>query len=221
MMVKMPYISTPIGLKENRISVLVVEAPEVLREIVDSLLRQKNGDDGTVVFSENFKEIPVRSCVEIITDPFSLDLNQRGIINGTVKYIDGIAENELFCETNDLRSRIEQYAELVVQESELPFQIKSTETIGKLLKAVGIYYEEEDLSLPEKILQYLRLSTYLNGTKCFVLLNLKQFLSVSEIELFYRSVQLEKYTLLLLESSVKSHLSEENVLILDKDLCII
>ena len=215
------YMNENIEIKENEVPVIVIESPSVLSSLIRDLIKQKGGEDGENVFSENHRPISVKKYIDIIIDPFNLDLNQTKIINGTLKYMDYIANGEMGEQTLHLRNSLESYAEIMIQEIQLPLYTDSIWDISKVIKAMGIHYEDNTLEMVEKLLQYIKISSFLFGTKCFVFLNLKQYLEREEIIAFYRDVSLEKANILLLESSVSYELENENIIILDKDLCVL
>lgn len=221
MIFKSCYIPELIHFEENRVPVIVIENPKIATKLICDLLVQKRGEDGDSVFSENYKPYSIKKYVEIITDPFSINLNGRSIMTKTLKYLERVAGTELLQETNLMKSTMESYADSLIEMSDLPLFVKDSWFISPVVKAMGIAYEDESLTLCEKILEYMKLCRMLCDTKCFVLVNMKQFLSREEVKLIYKDLLREKISFLLLETSVTYSLECEKLRILDKDLCLI
>ena len=221
MILKIPYISDPIEFKEGKIPVLIIENPKVLSNTILDFLSQKNGAEGETVFSENYKPLNFKKDIEIITDPFSVDLNSKKIINKTIEHLSSIAVTDCLEDTNKINSELEKYADDLIEKVNLPLEIPEILDISPFLKAMGICYDFKNLSLVEKLIEYIKLLTYLFDIKCFVILNLKEYLEKDELSKFYRELFLEKINCLIIEPSNKYILPEEKVTILDKDLCVL
>lgn len=221
MMFKTPFLSEPIVFRENEVPVLVVENAEVLRNIIADILSQKDGEDGKNIFSEQYKPLSIKKQIEIIIDPFSLSLNDRKIMNGTLQYINSVINMKLLSETVKIKGFLWRYVEQLMQEVELPFICQENFDVGAILKAIGLQYDEKNYSFQEKILEYLKIYRFLFDTQCFVFINLKSFLFLEELEMMYKDLQMEQIQIFLLESKVFEEVDGERQIILDKDLCVL
>ena len=75
-------------------------------------------------------------------------------------------------------------------------------------------------NLLEKLTDYIAAEAELLGTKCFIFVNLKQFLSYEELAELYKFAYYAKVYLLLLEGSfTESRHESEKHYIIDNDLC--
>lgn len=68
-------------LLENYVTVLVVENAGYLTEIVSSLKKQSEGEEGIFVLAENDKIEKIDKKLALVIDPFSISVNERKIIN--------------------------------------------------------------------------------------------------------------------------------------------
>ena len=68
-------------LLENYVTVLVVENAGYLTEIVSSLKKQSDGEEGIFVLVENDKIEKIDKKLALVIDPFSISVNERKIIN--------------------------------------------------------------------------------------------------------------------------------------------
>ena len=67
-------------LLENYVTVLVVENAGYLTEIVSSLKKQSDGEEGIFVLVENDKIEKIDKKLALVIDPFSISVNERKIM---------------------------------------------------------------------------------------------------------------------------------------------
>lgn len=91
--------------------------------------------------------------------------------------------------------------------------------ISVILKACGIRLTSADGSIAENLLDYMTVSRDLGGIDCFVLVNLRSFLGIDELEQFYQGVLYRKIPLLLLENRLGEPIPSEEIRVIDPDLC--
>lgn len=79
----MKLVHSELGIKivivENRANVLVVENPMIFRKIIEDVLNQINGFDGELVLSTDDKLLALSKNIELVIDPFNIDLNSKKI----------------------------------------------------------------------------------------------------------------------------------------------
>ena len=95
------------------------------------------------------------------------------------------------------------------------------ENIPNLLKAYNVRLETEGVTLLERIVEYLRLLHQLCKIKVIIFVNLKTYLSDSELEQLYEFSAYEKMSFVLLENVHRNRLKNEKICIVDHDCCII
>lgn len=77
------------------------------------------------------------------------------------------------------------------------------------------------MTLPEKVMEYMLVSEKLKGTRAFVTVNLRSFISDLKTEQLFKSIVLHKINLICIETKEYSRLDTENVIIIDEDMCVI
>lgn len=220
MMLTHAYLSTPIKMKENEIPIWVVENPTIFAQLMQELLEQIEGEEGRFILSEKFEIIEPASNMQLITDLFSLNLNEKKIVSKIYNSLKEKSMTEDFLETSAIKSQISQYLELLLKDHDFPLYYHDDIDITALLKVcdvkIGLTYD----SLLEKILDYMLLCRNFLKTKCFVFVNLKCFLSQTDLTEFYRAIHYEKLKVVLIESTVREERIESEVVrILDHDMC--
>lgn len=95
------------------------------------------------------------------------------------------------------------------------------EDITWLLKGFNLGFENEGLSLSERLFEYMTAMTEYVGKKVFFTVGLRSYISDKEASELYKSVLLNGITLICIESHESVLLEQEQRMIIDKDLCII
>ena len=69
-----------IELSENQICVLIAESPSFFSKLIETLYKEKQDGDGKILLSENDKILSFSKMSEIIVNPFTIDPNERRIM---------------------------------------------------------------------------------------------------------------------------------------------
>lgn len=214
-----PLLCQPIEFKENFANVLVMESKQEFAAFIYELMHQHESDEGRFVLSENSKELQLKKYAELIINPFSLDINQKKIINGVLQSLCKIAESEeYFFQTRELLGSVNQYIEMLLEESDYPIIYEESEIIN-LLKSVNVSVADDSASLLEKIVDYMKLTRQLLGIRCFIFVNLLLYLDEQDVELLMQSIKYEKYNVLLVEALCPEKRDDMKITVIDKDLC--
>ena len=98
--------------EENKATEFLIDTPEKYQEIINKLLAQLKGEDDSIVFSENDKEVRLDKNADIILSPFQIDINNRKILAKI--YQEAIKEQQ---DTNtELMQQLHSYMERFVIE---------------------------------------------------------------------------------------------------------
>ncbi len=91
-----------------------------------------------------------------------------------------------------------------------------------LLRILDYRPNRETMSMPEQLLEYLRMQRAFFGKRLFILFGLKAIISQDELEGLLRSIRYEKLDVLLLDAYQRGPAAEgEALTIIDEDLCIL
>lgn len=186
---------------ENAVPVLTIEAPRQFRTLASELLRQCEGADGGFVLSESWEPLDIARICGIITDPLRLEFNGRQAATALTKWLKAEAMSERFhLQTQEAKQTLLQWFATIANESDEPLAWNDDLDTAQLLKAFNAHFEDEECTLPEKLLRYIRIAqSYLNQN-CFFFIHLKQYLSKVELQTFYKDVLYRKVRILLLEN---------------------
>ncbi len=219
MMLAHPLLQSPIEFKENRVPVLIVENGQLFRRLIGDLLAQENGEPGEFALSENAGLIEIGKNVQMTLNPLFPELDGRRIATKIQQMAVTAAEDQPG-KTAECLAALNDYGAALT--AAIPFNVtfSEMESADDVVKALAFRVDTEEMSVPEQLLEMMRLHRECFRKRLFVFVNLKSFFSENEITLFYQSVFYEKLSVLLLESGQKEPVRPcEEVRIIDKDLC--
>lgn len=206
--------------EENRVNVLVIENQSVLVDIVENLRIQSEGGDGDFVIADETKIYPFHQIARVILEPFSLHTNEKKMQTQLYQEMKQEMTESLFMEWNELQQKIIQYLDMVVLKMPYPITYTENVDINAFLKMVKVFLEEGEGFL-EKIVQYIRILSVLCGVRIIFFLHLKLFLSKEELSALYQEAAYNKIQLVLIESHTCDRIENEDICIIDKDMCMI
>lgn len=207
--------------EENKVNVLVVENSRMLFRLINELQIQIEGEDGAFVLSENGELLNISKEIELITDVFSLNLNERTSLNRLLNSLAGYAQSaEMINKSRELQIVLNEYMSELTQNEDLPVSFADEVNMQNLLKALGVEFESDYDNLCEKLLVYMRIMNRYFQKKVFVLVNLKTFVGEDELKDFYQNAFYEKLNLLLFENTERKSMDNaEEVTVIDEDMC--
>lgn len=211
-----------IELKENVMSVIVVEDVTLRLPIIEGLYSQVMGKDGNWLLVENEKNFELDKKAEIILEPFSLELNNKKVKTKLYQDIKAIAQDFCFSQGLEVHSHICSYLESLLERVPYPVKYEEEWNILELLKAYDMQLEEEYDSIYEKLFNYIKLINHVCGIGVFITVNIKQYLTEEQITELYKFAMYSKIQLVLIEFNMFNEKFDcEETYILDKDSCII
>lgn len=208
-------------LEENRVNVLVIENQRVLVNIIEMLRIQNEGNAGDFVIAADEKVYPFHQIARVILEPFSLDFNEKKMQMQLFQEIKEEINDSFFVEWTQLQQRMIQYLDEVLLKVPYPVIYAENIDINAFLKMVKVSLEKDGDGFLEKIVQYIRILSALCGVKVIFFLHLKMFLSEEELRALYQEAAYQKIQLVLIESIVYDKIENEDVCIIDQDMCII
>lgn len=215
-------IGLEIELKENKVSVIVIENTTIRLSLVEELYAQITGNDGNWVLVENEKEYDLAKNIDFILEPFTLQLNNRKVKTKLVQDLKVIAEEYFYIQGLEVYSLMCNYLENVLEKVSYPLKYKEEWNSSELFKMFNVELEEECENGYDKLFNYVKLVNQVCGTKIFVMLNMKQYLSENQLSELYKLSQYCKIQLVLIEFNASNPKLEcEDVYVLDNDRCII
>jgi len=211
-------LNDPIEFEEGHVNVLVIENPDYMSKIIKELLSQSDGVDGGFELFENNASIKISENLSIIVDPFSININERDILNKLYSIMKKDAlDEELYLTTNTFLSEIENNIKKIMERQPNLLESDIPDIVG-LFKLLNVHFIVSD-SLIERICDYVDISSKYRKIKLFVFVNLKSFLSVSEMIQLYAHLNYHKIHILLIENRQSPSIECEIARIVDTNLC--
>lgn len=73
----------------------IIESPKLYAYYLQELFLQQNGEEGRFVLSDKEKELNIAKNMEIIVNPFQIEINGRKILNKLYAELDQLSKSEL------------------------------------------------------------------------------------------------------------------------------
>ena len=137
--------------EQEMLSELVIESPEVFREYIQELHAQcEKHQAGRFVLSEGEKELDFVRKVELILNPFALEINGRKTVNRLYENLTELAKSEyMYKQTAEMMGKLQEYLLELEQYIDDTLEFDQMIEMSALLKAVGMKYEESAENLSE------------------------------------------------------------------------
>ncbi|WNY23124.1 hypothetical protein MmiHf6_04260 [Methanimicrococcus hongohii] len=208
----------PIEFKDGSINVLIIENPSFMTKMIGEIWGQSNNEEGGFELFENEKSLTFTNNVELIVNPFSADVNERDLLTKLYAEMKKDAlDEELFMSTNTFLSEIEKNVREIMERQKLLLESETPDVVG-LFKLLGVHFSVSN-SLVERMCDYIDICSEYRKTKLFIFVNLKSFLTESEIiQLYIHSTYLKK-PILLIENRQLPRLDYEIMRVIDLNLC--
>lgn len=219
-----PDLDLAIVLEARKVTTLVLEDLLFFRKFTAEIYHQIQGQDGSYVFAENNKIIEAKKDVILISDFLGLDINSKQILTKLQGKLVNLAneELELFTEVND---KVQEFLSLL--EENMPIELTHAENITPtdLVKIGDFAFRSNESDMVENVLSYLEIVSSMLRPKLFILINLRKYLTHTELEGVFRTVVNKDIPIFCIESGMvneDSIVAEwERIYTLDADLCLI
>ena len=179
---------------------------------------QAEGKSGKTIVSRDGKELTFAKCVEVISQFVPFELSRRSLVNKVIATIEKKAIQESYTSTMEIMTAIESFLMELIFDFPGDIVFQKIE-IGAIIKSIGIRFCEDYDSLGEKIIDYMELVTEYDQSKLFILINLRNFITDREAQLFIDTVLQHQYHVLMIEGNAHSSLSKEKRYLIDLDCC--
>lgn len=208
-------------LKENEVNILVVENPYAYTSLVQSIWKQCEGINGKWILSKQDISLNIPKSMKCIINPFSININEKSIITKLYQELKYLSDENFLIESNHLNSQIVQFIDQLTNSTSYPLIFNTDYNVTNLLKLYDVKLDTTGDSFLERIVEYLKVMNQICHINIFVFVGIKQYLSEEELQQLYEFIFYEKIYLILFESKQYKILDNENIFIIDKDLCII
>ena len=205
---------------ENQVNVIVVESPEVLTEIISEFKRQISGEDGQFVLSD--KDIcRIDKMMELVIDPWTIDFNSKRIKTKLLQLVKEEADEYFYDRFIETKGMICQYAENILDKMMYSVSYDMNIDTMSLIKFLDVRVDIQTDKLIDSLIEYIKLLHDLCKIEVVVLVNIKTYLSKTELLYLYQEALYQKVHLILLEATLTEKIEYEKIVIIDADKCVI
>ena len=213
-------LDTHITFDRDYVNEWVIESPNLFMQYIRELLNQLNGKDGEFVLSEEEKIENISKSVEIIINPFGVDINDKKILNKIYDQLIDVANNEKnYVYTHETTNNILRYLIDITNDSDYIMDIDEELDMSLLFKATGVKIEGDDSDFLGNITKYIELACGLMKRKLIILINFRSYVCDNQYEEFIRMCRYKEINVLLMENHKNDCVSGVKQYILDSDRC--
>lgn len=201
---------------------MIIENSARFGALIERIQEQLSNGCGDFILSKEGKEISAAKVLELVVNPFALDINNKKVITKVYQELSELAQDKYLVQTAELHVAILSYLETLCMEITYPLEYSLELDVGMLFKAYSLKIGLEQTDIAERILEYVRLMHRCCGIKVFVFVNLKSYVGENELLEIYKFAGYENVNLILLERvQFTTFMEQEKTIIIDKDGCII
>lgn len=212
-------LTKPLHWVEGKIPVLILEHPKVFRNLVFTLSSQADGDEGDFVLSLDYEPLDCADHLHVIGDYAALTLEDRKLQNRFQSLLQSLLQEELAIATNQIQLALGEYMEAVASGIQYPVAFSTGEYVLPLLKAIKFQPVLEGEEPLERLMQYIGIYSSLMKDQCFILVGAHSYYTTEELRELFRMAFYQKWRLLLVEQHSPCPLPEEEICLIDTQLC--
>lgn len=222
MMIAYYPLSFTAEIEEGFVSTIVIENQSVFSKFVNDIYNQIDGYDGDVVLSDNSKIIELRKKAELVTQFIPFEVNKKDLLTKIYADLKLKAVNEVnYQKTQELIGGIYNFLYEISEEMDNIVTMNLPDDISGLLKIFDLRIADDDMSLSEKIMEYMTAVNRYKGEKVFFFVNLRSYLTDNQTRELFENIVLEKMNAYFIENKEYTRLENEKVVIVDEDMCVI
>lgn len=204
----------------NQVCEWIIESPKLFAKYIKELYNQSQGQTGCFVLTEDDKQLDIEKSVEIIVNPFSVNINDRKILNKLFAELTRLAyEEDLYLITQEMTSKLQDYVLRLEYLCPYILEIDSELDMTAVLKALGVKIENYTDDYFENLNLYIKIIAELLKKKMLALVNIRSYLEKEQIEQLIKTAEYNEIKLLLIENHQRDFSGELIRYILDKDGC--
>lgn len=214
------YFDNSFELKSEVINTLLIENRELFISFIKQLYNEMLTEEGKIILQDDLKEISFKKYAELIIDPFALDPNNaKNLKKLYEKIIENSSNEEIYEKKLVFENALKDYVEEIVFLSDYEL-IYDNLDYQNIFKAVNLHIDTETKNLASMIINYMRISSDLTGTKLFIFVNLDNFLTDADLIELQNFICYNNIIVFCLQNQLNRKLIEnENLRIIDEDLC--
>ena len=210
-----------ITFQENQVNELIIENVGFFQNFLCQMLQQIEGVcESSIFLTEEDKILSWEKNVEIIINPFQLDINQKRVINRLYQNLNNIVQEKgYYIKLNELSAEITGLLTEIEYDADISLEYSMNIEAVQIFKMMDVKIEMEGKTLLEKLIEYIKILSELLQYKLVIFVNIKSYLNEEELRLLYQAAHYAKIHVLLIESCERKTILNENRIIIDNDMC--
>ena len=189
-----PIFDTPIVFKENMVNVLVIENKRELANMIYELIDCSDGIKGRYVLSEDNNELAM-GCVDVLTDVFRLNINNKKNITKLVAALEKVAMEEQYYEkTCRITGILNEYVLDVIDGVEYNIDVSDVK-MADVFKLCNVRFNFGSDGICGVLSDYMQVMSNICGVQLFVFVELKRVLSKEDMGALYKTIFYNKYNI--------------------------
>lgn len=212
-----------LNLEEDKIPVYIIENQNLFFTMLNDLHKQinENIEGNFRLFNIENKELNISKYFLLITDIFNINFQDKKILSSIFSSLkEESIKEEMYPLRLEIENKLKNFLESLISNFEFPLELNEKFEYDSLFKIFNIRIQENYENFLEKLIDYLRIIQKLTTVKYIVFINLKTFLSESDIVKLYQECFYKKINIILFENFENNSIMKyEKKIIIDKDLC--
>ena len=215
-----PEISGQVMADTKKPCLWVIESPSRLSKVLQELIMQVDGREGNFVLSEKEKECNISKCVELIVNPFTVNINDKKILTRLYSELSELAYGEnMYLLTQEVLAKLQSYVFKIEQESAYVLGMDENIDISAVWKLLGVKFENYADDFFENIIQYVKVITEVLKKKLIVFVNIGSYLTETQMDALIKVSIYEEIPMLFIENMERTFSKEVTRYIIDSDEC--
>lgn len=219
MILRVDYLDNEIKIDNNKILAIEIENKKYFYRTVSGLYRLSRGEiiDEFQFYNDSMKEINIPN-IQVISDFFNIDLDSKKISSELQKNIILSIDEKTMQELINNYKRIYTSFNKVLNNIDLPLIMNQDFNPEIFIKVLKLSIQKKD-DLLENLLLLIDINRILEMKQIFFFINLKQYLTNSELIELYKYAIYNCISIILIDSqSYGPTLEYEKKLIIDDNL---
>lgn len=215
-----PDLDRQILFDNSRSCEWVIESPTLFAKYVEELYSQSEGKDGAFILSENDKEIDMGKYMEVIINPFAVNVNDKKILSKLyMELLELSVADNLYLLTQKIKSELQSYMLQLEYTSPYMMTMDLETDMTNIMKAMGVKIENYADNYFENLVLYIKIIAELLQKKIVVLVNIGSYIEREQMEQLLVTAMHSEIKLLLIENEERNFSGEVIQYIIDKDGC--
>ena len=219
MKLKISFIENSIDICDDKVNIIEVQNKNYFYRVVNYFNELYNGNNiDEIRMYENNNEINLINKINLIIDYFNIDLNTRKNLSLIYSLIKENIDEYTNEKINKINKDINKIFNKIILNIDIPIEINNEYNLENYVKLISPIIKKRN-SILDNLMLIIDMEKNLNLNRIIIFVNLKQYLSDSEIVELYKYSIYNNIHIILIESNKNGLIKKyEKKLIIDDDL---